>query len=107
MSAQELMRRSVVRLATMRDRHAEVLYGMRFIPKMSGQDGQTSTASTAEEIALQVVELTAAIRSFTLAIATIQAELNNMEQPDKKDQKSQETVAEKAAMQEQIDKGAY
>ena len=103
MSAQELTARSLRQLDILRHRHAATLNNTRFRPLTSAASGLTP-ASSAEEIAMQTIELTASIRAFTQAMEVIKEEMSAMERPDKKDQESQEISDPQQAEKE---KGAY
>ncbi len=80
MSAEELSRRAVNRISELRDRATEYTLNARFRP--SGYGDHYVPASTAEEIALQVLEGNALVRGYTAAIEAITEEYKRMMQPD-------------------------
>lgn len=93
MSAEELRRRSVERISEQRDRAAQYTLNARFTPAAYGTDGRIP-ATTAEEIALQVIEGNALVRGYTDAIQIVNEIFRKMHQPDdekKPEQKKMET----------------
>lgn len=80
MSAEELSRRAVNRISELRDRATEYTLNARFRPSSYGDFHVP--ASSAEEIALQVVEGNALVRGYTAAIEAITDEYKRMMQPD-------------------------
>ena len=80
MSAEELSRRAVERISELRDRATEYSLNARFRPSSQGE--RYSPASSAEEIALQVLEGNALVRAYTAAIEAINEEYKRMMQPD-------------------------
>ncbi len=80
MSAEELSRRAVERISELRDRATEYSLNARFRPSSQGE--KYFPASTAEEIALQVLEGNALVRAYTAAISVINDEYKRMLQPD-------------------------
>ena len=80
MSAEELSRRAVERISELRDRATEYSLNARFRPSSQGE--RYVPASTAEEIALQVLEGNALVRGYTAAIQVIADEYKRMMQPD-------------------------
>ena len=80
MSAQELGRRAVERISELRDRATEYTLNVRFRPSSFGD--RNVPATTAEEIALQVLEGNALVRAYTAAIDAINEEYKRMMQPD-------------------------
>ena len=87
MSAEELSRRAVERISELRDRATEYSLNARFKPSSQGE--RYVPASSAEEIALQVLEGNALVRAYTAAISVINEEYKRMLQPD--DDKKPET----------------
>lgn len=81
MSAEELRRRSVENISEKRDRAAQYTLNARFTPAAYGSDGRIP-ATTAEEIALQVIEGNALVRAYTDAISAINDVFKKMHQPD-------------------------
>ena len=93
MSAEELRRRSIESISDQRDRAAQYTLNARFTPAAYGTDGRVP-ATTAEEIALQVIEGNALVRAYTDAIAIVNEIFRKMHQPDddkKPEQKKMET----------------
>ena len=93
MSAEELRRRSVDQISEQRDRAAQYTLNARFTPAAYGSDGRIP-ATSAEEIALQVIEGNALVRGYTDAINVINEIFRKMHQPDddkKPEQKRMET----------------
>lgn len=93
MSAEELRRRSVDQISEQRDRAAQYTLNARFTPAAYGSDGRVP-ATSAEEIALQVIEGNALVRAYTDAIQVINEIFRKMHQPDddrKPEQKKMET----------------
>lgn len=93
MSAEELRRRTVESISDQRDRAAQYTLNARFTPAAYGADGRIP-ATTAEEIALQVIEGNALVRAYTDAIAIVNEIFRKMHQPDddkKPEQKKMET----------------
>lgn len=93
MSAEELRRRSIESISEQRDRAAQYTLNARFTPAAYGSDGRIP-ATTAEEIALQVIEGNALVRGYTDAIAIVNEIFRKMHQPDddkKPEQKKMET----------------
>lgn len=88
MSAEELRHRTAQRIAELRDRATEFSLNARFKPSASGNVYMPAT--TAEEIALQVVEGNALVRAYTAAIEAINEEYRNMMQPDDERKPEQE-----------------
>lgn len=80
MSAEELSRRAVERISELRDGAAEYSLNARFTPSSYGD--RHVPASTAEEIALRVVEGNALVRAYSGAIQAITDEYKRMMQPD-------------------------
>jgi len=80
MSAEELSRRAVERISELRDRATEYTLNARFRPSSYGD--LHIPASSAEEIALQVLEGNALVRGYTAAIEAISDEYKRMMQPD-------------------------
>ena len=89
MSAEELRRRSVEQISEQRDRAAQYTLNARFTPSAYGSGGRVP-ATTAEEIALQVIEGNALVRAYTDAIAVVNEVFRKMHQPD--DDKKPEQV---------------
>jgi hypothetical protein len=81
MSAEEIRRKSVELISEQRDRAAQYSLNARFTPSAYASDGRIS-ATTAEEIALQVIEGNALVRGYTDAIAVINEVYRKMHQPD-------------------------
>lgn len=81
MSAEELRRRSVEKISEQRDRAAQYTLNARFTPAAYGSDGRIP-ATTAEEIALQVIEGNALVRAYTDAIQVVNEIFKKMHQPD-------------------------
>lgn len=93
MSAEELRRRSIDQISEQRDRAAQYTLNARFTPAAYGSDGRIP-ATTAEEIALQVIEGNALVRAYTDAIQVINEIFRKMHQPDddkRPEQKKMET----------------
>lgn len=93
MSAEELRRRSIDLISEQRDRAAQYTLNARFTPAAYGNDGRVP-ATTAEEIALQVIEGNALVRAYTDAIQVINEIFRKMHQPDddkRPEQKKMET----------------
>lgn len=93
MSAEELRRRSIDQISEQRDRAAQYTLNARFTPAAYGNDGRVP-ATTAEEIALQVIEGNALVRAYTDAIQVINEIFRKMHQPDddkRPEQKKMET----------------
>ena len=80
MSAEELGRRAVERIVELRDRASDYNLNIRFRPSTYGD--KHIPATTAEEIALQVLEGNALVRAYTAAIGAINEEYKRMLQPD-------------------------
>jgi hypothetical protein len=80
LSAEELSRRAVERISELRDRATEYSLNARFRPASQGE--RYTPASSAEEIALQVLEGNALVRGYTAAIQVIADEYKRMMQPD-------------------------
>jgi hypothetical protein len=80
-SAEELRRRSVEQISEQRDRAAQYTLNARFTPAAYGSDGRIP-ATSAEEIALQVIEGNALVRAYTDAIQAINEAFRKMHQPD-------------------------
>lgn len=80
MSAEELRRRASDRISDLRDRAIEYTLNARFRPSVGGD--RHIPATTAEEIALQVLEGNALVRGYTAAIEAITEEYKKMMQPD-------------------------
>jgi len=80
MSAEELRNRTAQRIADLRDRAIEYSLNARFRPSSYGSVYMPAT--TAEEIALQVLEGNALARAYTAAIDAINEEYKRMMQPD-------------------------
>jgi hypothetical protein len=81
MSAEEIRRRSVEIISEQRDRAAQYSLNARFTPSAYASDGRIP-ATTAEEIALQVIEGNALVRAYTDAIAAINEVYRKMHSPD-------------------------
>ena len=81
MSAEEIRRRSVELISEQRDRAAQYTLNARFTPAAYGNDGRVP-ATTAEEIALQVIEGNALVRAYTESIAAINEVYRKMHQLD-------------------------
>jgi hypothetical protein len=81
MSAEEIRRKSVELISEQRDRAAQYSLNARFAPAAYGSDGRIP-ATTAEEIALQVIEGNALVRAYTDAIGLINEVFRKMHQPD-------------------------
>lgn len=81
MSAEQLRNRAAQRIAELRDRATEFSLNARFRPSAYGSD-TFMPATTAEEIALQVLEGNALVRGYTAAIEAINEEYKKMMQPD-------------------------
>jgi hypothetical protein len=80
MSAEELRRRATDRISELRDRAIEYTLNARFRPSIGGD--KHVPATTAEEIALQVLEGNALVRGYTAAIEALTEEYKRMMQPD-------------------------
>lgn len=80
MSAEELRNRVAHRISDLRDRAVEYSLNARFRPSSYGDAFMPAT--TAEEIALQVLEGNALARAYTAAIDAINEEYKRMMQPD-------------------------
>lgn len=80
MSAEELRRRATDRISELRDRAIEYTLNARFRPSIGGD--RHVPATTAEEIALQVLEGNALVRGYTAAIEALTEEYKRMMQPD-------------------------
>ena len=80
MSAEELRNRTAQRIAELRDRAVEYSLNARFRPSSGGPAYMPAT--TAEEIALQVLEGNALARAYTAAMDAINDEYKRMMQPD-------------------------
>lgn len=80
MSAEELRNRAAQRISDLRDRAVEYSLNVRFRPSSFG--GAHLPATTAEEIALQVLEGNALARAYTAAMEAINEEYKRMMQPD-------------------------
>lgn len=91
MSAEELRRRSTDRISEQRDRAAQYTLNARFTPAAYGADGRVP-ATTAEEIALQVIEGNALVRAYTDAIQIVNEIFRKMHQPDDSKQPEQKKM---------------
>jgi len=80
MSAEELRRQTTEQLSATRDRAVEYSLNVRFRPSVGGD--KHIPATTAEEIALQVLEGNAMARAYTNAIEVINEAYRRMHQPD-------------------------
>lgn len=80
MSADELRRQTIEQLGATRDRAVEYSLNVRFRPSVGGD--RHIPATTAEEIALQVLEGNAMARAYTNAIEVINEAYRRMHQPD-------------------------
>lgn len=92
MSAEELRRQSTEHLGSYRDRAVEYSLNIRFRPSVGGD--RHVPATTAEEIALQVLEGNAMARAYTHAIEVINDAYRRMHQPDddKKPEKKRKEI---------------
>jgi hypothetical protein len=80
MSAEELRNRTAQRISDLRDRAIEYSLNARFRPSAHGSSYMPAT--TAEEIALQVLEGNALARAYTSALEVMNDEFKRMMQPD-------------------------
>jgi hypothetical protein len=88
MSAEQLRNRAAQRIVELRDRATEFSLNARFKPSSYGSVYMPAT--TAEEIALQVLEGNALVRAYTAAIEAINEEYKKMMQPDEDRKPEQE-----------------
>jgi hypothetical protein len=88
MSAEQLRNRAAQRIVELRDRATEFSLNARFRPSAHGSVYMPAT--TAEEIALQVLEGNALVRGYTAAIEAINEEYTKMMQPDEDRKPEQE-----------------
>lgn len=81
MSADELRRRSVEVISETRDAVMQATVDLRYRPPMQDA-GIYFPGSSAEEIALRLLEANAQVRSLTIAINAINEVYRRMHQPD-------------------------